>query len=369
MAEIQWRYRAGDVEQGPITTEELCRLFAAGTLRLDTIVWCPAVDQWVQAATIPGFRQAAGTAPPSDQPVILRANPLPPNNFYQNAAKAAWAAPLLAMAVTFTLAAGASIVNHGAAHTTSQAINACISGALVLCGFFAGIMALLGAGTSRKQIRTPAIIGVALNGLIILTGVWTFTAARAASAHPINAAQLYREGISSVEDFPGWIGPARLPGGAVVVGTLDDQSPTARRVLDELTTPCSVITITISNAASASPITLDPSSLRLLSTQGTIDALAPEDVLATARASAIESLRRLSAPQVIPAGQKACVTVCFIPRDIDLHQVAAVTVRINGQKMTIPGRFFSSQEKQKQLQEFPGLEPTASATAGEGASF
>ena len=369
MADTDWRYRAGDVEQGPITAEDLCRLFAAGTLRLDTVVWCPAVDQWVQAATIPGFRQAAAAAPPSDQPVVVvPAIPAAPNNFYQNAAKAAWAAPLLAIGITLVLAAGASIVNHGAAHTTSQAINACISGGLVLCGFFAGIMALMGAGTSRKQIRNPAIVGVALNGLIILTGVWTFSSARAASAHAINAAQLYREGVSSAEDFPGWIGPAKLPGGVVVVGTLDDQSPTARQVLDELTTPCSVVTITISNIASGSPLTIDPSSLRLLSTQGTIDALASEDVLATAHASAIESLRRLSSSQVVPAGQQACVTLCFIPRDIDLHQVAAVTLRINGQKLTIPGRYFSSQEKQKQLQKIPGLQLPANVTASEGAS-
>jgi len=226
-----------------------------------------------------------------------------------------------------------------------------------LCGLFAGVTALVGTGGSRRSILAPALIGVVFNSLIILTGIWTISAARSASARPVTQAQLYQEGISSAEDFPGWIGAAKLPGGAIVVGSLDDQSPAARRVLDELTTPCSVVTVTISNSNSASPLALDPASLRLLSTQGTIDVLSPDDVLANIRQGESSPLHKLAAPQIVPAGERACVTICFIPRGIDLHQVAAVTIRLNGQKMTIPGRFLSAPEKQKKLQSVSAIQP------------
>ena len=71
MSEAMWRYRGGEI--GPLTTEDLCKLFATGTLPLDTDVWCPAVNEWVQARTIPGFREAAAAAAISP-PVLPPAN-------------------------------------------------------------------------------------------------------------------------------------------------------------------------------------------------------------------------------------------------------------------------------------------------------
>jgi len=42
---------------GPVATEELCRMFSGGQLPLQTPVWSDAIDKWVAAGTIPGFRQ------------------------------------------------------------------------------------------------------------------------------------------------------------------------------------------------------------------------------------------------------------------------------------------------------------------------
>lgn len=59
MAEGTWRYKVGEQEIGPVATEELCRKFASGELPLQTPVWSEAIDKWVAAGTIPGFRQLA----------------------------------------------------------------------------------------------------------------------------------------------------------------------------------------------------------------------------------------------------------------------------------------------------------------------
>lgn len=68
MADSTWLYRVGTEERGPVTTEELCRLLSERTIPLETLVWNSAINQWVAAGSIAGFRQAAGMTenPPAD---------------------------------------------------------------------------------------------------------------------------------------------------------------------------------------------------------------------------------------------------------------------------------------------------------------
>lgn len=66
MAEATWKYQLGGQEFGPVTTEDLCRMFSGGQLPLQTQVWSDPIGKWVAAGTIPGFRQLV---PVSAQPV------------------------------------------------------------------------------------------------------------------------------------------------------------------------------------------------------------------------------------------------------------------------------------------------------------
>jgi hypothetical protein len=76
MADPTWRYRVGNEERGPVTANELCALLAQGAIALQTPVWCAAVNKWVPAEVVPGFRQAAARAvavtipdlPPMEEP-------------------------------------------------------------------------------------------------------------------------------------------------------------------------------------------------------------------------------------------------------------------------------------------------------------
>jgi hypothetical protein len=350
MADTEWRYRTGTDETGPITAEELCQRFACGALRLDVTVWCPPIQQWVSAYTIPAFRKAAASAPPSIQPVALPAlSPIRPD-LYDKAARAAWVTPLVALLITFCLSTAIRNANHNAPFTPGlRALVNTLMGLFVLGGLLAGVIALYGVRSSRRgRVIVPALLGVGLNGLILLAGVLSIHHGTAASAGTVSQAQLNAEAIASARDYAGWIGDARVAGGVVAVGSLDDQSPAARRVLEKFTTPCSVLAITFTNLNAPAPVRFDPRTLRLLSTQGTIDAVPLEDVLDTARADASEAISEVAAAQVLNPGSKPRTCVCFIPRGIDLHQVAAVTLLVNDQKVTVPGRFYTVEEKQQQ---------------------
>ena len=71
--DVTWRYQLDNQELGPVSTDDLCGMFQRGELTLDTPVWCAAVNRWVAARTIPGFRQAvvsaAATIPGNPTPV------------------------------------------------------------------------------------------------------------------------------------------------------------------------------------------------------------------------------------------------------------------------------------------------------------
>lgn len=349
MADTEWRYRTGEKETGPITGEDLCRKFATGELRLDASVWCPAVQQWVSGYTIPAFRQAAAAAPPPSQPIAIPdLMPIKPD-LYDKAASAAWITPLVALGITLILGMAARHANGNA--TASSGMRTCINlimSLFVLGGLFAGVAAIYGVRKSRRaRVVIPALVGVGINAMIIFAGAFSLhrgTPASAADAMPV---QFGLQQKTPARGYAGWIGTVQVTGGSIVVGSLDDQSPAARRVLDNVTTPCSVLAITISNLNSPTPVSLDPSTLRLLSTQGTIDAVPLDDVLDTARADATEALRNVSSAQLIKRGSKPQTCVCFIPRGIDMHQVAAVTLLVNNQKVMVPGRFFSADEKQQ----------------------
>src|SRR5258708_7486188 len=90
----------------------------------------------------------------------------------------------------------------------------------ILAAFVAGLVALCGLAThGRRGILAPALWGIFLNGIMIVGGVATFGMTRTANA------ELRREGIASLTEYPGWFGIARTAGGGVGVGSYDDNSP------------------------------------------------------------------------------------------------------------------------------------------------
>jgi hypothetical protein len=140
---------------GPIAAEDLCRLFMSNQVPLDASVWCAPIQQWVPANSIPAFRAAAATAP--------NAAPLPPpeseGRFYRTAARMAWTSPVIAIVFTYCARSGLSAVGEGGTPLGPKPaiVVGCVAALFILIGFFAGVIALVGAPAhTRRKILVPA---------------------------------------------------------------------------------------------------------------------------------------------------------------------------------------------------------------------
>lgn len=344
MSDNSWRYRVGNMEHGPIAAEDLCRLFMGNQVPLDASVWCAPIQRWVPANSIPAFRAAAAAAP--------NAAPLPPpesvGRFYRTAARMAWSSPVIAIIFTYLashmlrgLAEGGST-----AKPTALILIGCVAGLFILIGFFAGVTALVGAPSHvRRKILVPAVLGLSFNGLLLLGGICAATAARSASASPT---EFEADARTSFLEFPGWLGAAKLPGGGtVVVTTLDDQSPTAQRLIGPLHTRCSLVNVTVMKPAGSGAVFYDPISIELLTSGGNLRALPVDAVIAGAPSGTSRLIRRFVGLQAIPADGQPHDAICFIPPGVDLRGVWAVRLDLDGTRVTLPGRLWTATEKQK----------------------
>ena len=106
MAELKWFYQHKGVQQGPISHEDLCALFASKELPLETRVWREGMAQWVDATTVTDFRDIWGKGFMRPQPAT--APPLKPVGFVAKrpAQSGPSAAPKIVKLVVLLLVAG-----------------------------------------------------------------------------------------------------------------------------------------------------------------------------------------------------------------------------------------------------------------------
>jgi uncharacterized protein DUF4339 len=350
MQDATWRYRSGDQEIGPLTTEELCHAFASGKLPLDTKVYCAAAGRWVSARMIPGFRNAAVSAPASVQssgsPAGASLSFAPgvegeaddytgTGNSYWYAAQFSGAVPvtvfLIALAAIFT----------GAGPRFVQSMNPLIAGAIglsIIPAFFAGIYALFGVGkTKRRGVLFPAVFGVIFNGIFLLAAGSKIMFAQASYA------RFVREGIPSLTDYPGWVGAAKLPEGFIAVGSFDDDSPAAKLVSDQLGSQYTVIDIGVDNRRGSYSIEVNPSSVLIRTPQGSVRALDLDTALKSSP-NAETLLQEWSGRHAVRPGE-GHEFLCLIPHGVDLHSAYQVDLVVNGVTVSVPGRFMSAGER------------------------
>lgn len=74
MAERMWYYLLENEQIGPVSREDLMRLFQEGTLAPDVYVWSEGLAQWQPATAIP---ELGGQAGAEGQPAPLRVRPTP----------------------------------------------------------------------------------------------------------------------------------------------------------------------------------------------------------------------------------------------------------------------------------------------------
>jgi hypothetical protein len=299
--------------------------------------------------------------------------------FHRSAANAAWAAPIVAILFSFCSASAVRRLelSSGGHEPVAKLILGLIAVAIVMIGSASGIVALCGVRAhGHKEITLPAVLGLALNALLIMFGVSVYRSAPSASASRAPAASMLgrpqaiaqrqattdQEGLESMLHFPGWIGLGRTSFGSVAAASLDDRSPTARRILNELAVRCSIIAIAVNNSAGTQALDVNPSSLQLHMADGSVvRALNADRTLASVKSSGTSDLGRFAGTQHVPAGQALYELACFIPAGVDATAIKSATIHVNGRPISFSGRYLSVKEKS-------GLDPNRSGTANASAS-
>jgi GYF domain 2 len=212
MAEDVWYYGKDGNQIGPVTAETLRRMLATGQLIPADPVWQDGMTAWVAAASVPalagGAPRAAGppplphgaTAPPAPLAGAWPQAPAPggprqawpPVGYYrhhpsaapdparkkaESAAKASWCAVLVAIVLNVAANAGRT----GRRPDRSELLVVGLASlAIYLFGLSCGIYALTQVRKYGPQgIRTPAIVGIVLNALIVAAFVAVIIAAGA----------------------------------------------------------------------------------------------------------------------------------------------------------------------------------------------
>ena len=281
--------------------------------------------------------------------------------FYRNAAKAAWVAPLIAIAVNY-----ANSPPPKEPHV--RLVNGWICFGLILTGLVCGILALRGTATYRRaSILVPAIIGVSFNGLVIIALLAVIhlagkvSTASAAMRQQQQQQRLRaemdegaREGRQSITEYGGWVGRITTPSAAIGVTSLDDRSPMARRILDDLPVSCSIVVIAARPAPSHDGVRLEPSSLTMeLADGSTLHALDGRSILSRAKDDPNGALLRFNAACRADPTQNAYEALALIPAGTDLHDLRSVTLRVNGKPIKVPGRFMTAEERRTSLENAP----------------
>lgn len=270
-------------------------------------------------------------------------------DFYRNAAKAAWVGPLAAAFINAT-----NQTNQSPDDWRGRAVISIACGALVLIGFFAGIIALTGAVRYRRvSIIAPAIIGVSFNSLVIVTAlilVYSGTkvsTARATAQKQHDMAQGAEEMRQSLTDYGSWIGTKSTSIAGFAVMSVDDRSPTGRRFQHDLPVPCSVLMITARPTHADDTLEFDTSTLRMRFADGhATKSLNSASILAQAKDDPQHVLQRLGSGLRPDQAQNAYGAVCLIPPGVDLRNLVSVTFRVNSIPITIRGEFLSPDQVQ-----------------------
>lgn len=71
----QWWYSTEGKRKGPLSFEEICDLFADGTLTTKTLVWTKGQDAWAPLSEVEEFEDALNAVPPEPpQPTVREKN-------------------------------------------------------------------------------------------------------------------------------------------------------------------------------------------------------------------------------------------------------------------------------------------------------
>jgi hypothetical protein len=274
-------------------------------------------------------------------------------DWYQQAARASWMAPIIA--ILFNCMGRAGLSNQKDAGTALMAVSV-INGLIIVLGFLFGAYALTGVKKRGPEgVLAPAIGGLILNALVIALALGGINAARHTSK-TVAAEKMKQQSEDVMLKYPGWFGAAKTDDGAtIVIAQWSDEAPGTASMKDIFTADCTLISVIVDNTSSQ-PVTIDPATLQLVLANGGKQQ-ASTQILSTAKEDKEKFLDRYGKPRTVPAGTRMNDGIAFLPPKADLSRVASASVIVNGTRITIPGRYYTADEKAQLLGRSKGKQP------------
>jgi hypothetical protein len=196
---------------------------------------------------------------------------------------------------------------------------------------------------ATRRARGAAFLGGALSALVLLIG-----AAGIARGHVAKSERrMQEERVHKATWGTGWVGRVVVRGVPLFAVQPDPDSPLVRNLQHSFGRPFGLLVLGVDNGAGAVPAELDLGEVELGYADGTVHpVLARYEVLASARENPEGALRAHGGRYSAPPGGKLGNALVFLPPGEDMHSVVALRVGLNGENVTISGRFLSATEKQ-----------------------
>jgi len=156
-------------------------------------------------------------------------------------------------------------------------------------------------------------------------------------------ARLQKEGAAAGTEYPGWYGVA-TGGVRVFAVQLDPESELARRIAANFDRPISLLVVGVDNRAGNRDVELDLGEVRLTMRDGSTRVSPPRaDILKSARSDELRTIH--AGAYKIAAGTAKQNNLAFLAPDAPMQDVTAVSVTLDGRSLTIPGRYYTADEK------------------------
>jgi hypothetical protein len=287
---------------------------------------------------------------------------------YHKAAMWSWISPLI---VVFTNCCCVGAIVRMSGSATSALFVAIFQLLLIIAGLGLGIFALTGVKRNGpEKILVPGIIGITLNGLIILANIVVIMLAisghnllnrlkklppptpvpgtttspttpggRGKSSTAVTSWQIesafVREG--------GWVGATQYHGATITLATLSDASDVGQAMAGRVDEPVSVALLTVDNAQGEAEFPIDPTGGNVVVRAG--DKFELPDMAKLLGEKKDELVT--PPPFTVPKGGQLLNKVIYLPPEVDARQISRVTISVDGNNVAIQGRYMTAKEKQK----------------------
>ena len=138
----------------------------------------------------------------------------------------------------------------------------------------------------------------------------------------------------------------------IIVSQWHDDAPARRKMKELYEADSTMVTVIINNSGGNSHVTIDPASLEFhFNDYTTLKALPPAQILETARSDRDYYIKRYGGEWNVPPRKMRNDGLAFFPPGADLSNARAVTMVLNDQRIVVPGRYCSADEKAQILEQ------------------